>query len=145
MAEVVINMGKPKKFQDLQELSDRIDAYFEDCRDRGAPYTVTGLALALETSRRLLLDIQHDDHYSNDFKHLINMAKARVLQQTEEGMISGNLNATGCIFTLKNNFGYVDKTEQIVDVKSSVADSLESRRQRVIHATLRAVEDKSTG
>ena len=135
MAEAYIDMGKPRLFQDAAKLQERIDAYFDDCRDRGAPYTITGLAVALETSRRLLLDIQKSDHYPNDFKEIVNLAKARVLQQTEEGMMSGSLNATGCIFTLKNNFNYVDKIEQVIDVKTDIAASLEDRRQRVINAT----------
>lgn len=134
MAETYINLGgQAHKFNDVDELRVAIDEYFQDCDDRNAPYTVSGLALALETSRRLLLDIQKSDHYSNDFKHLINLAKARILSRTEEGMLSNRYNAAGSIFTLKNNFGYVDKTESVVEHKS-IGDDLEKRRMRVINA-----------
>ena len=142
MAEAYINLGgKPKKFQDLQALDDAIQDYFVDCDNRGAPYTITGLAYTLETSRATLLNIQKNDYYSNDFKKLVSLAKQKILQRTEEGMLSSRYNAAGSIFTLKNNFGYVDKIEQVVEVKNSVADSLEDRRKRVIQAaTAKIVE-----
>lgn len=69
------------------------------------PYTVTGLALALDTSRRTLLDYQEKDEYS----HTIKEAKDKV-----ESYLEMNLNGTsptGTIFNLKNNFEWRDKTE----------------------------------
>jgi hypothetical protein len=137
MAEVYINLqeGQRKKFEDVDKFKEYVKNYFDDCDSRKAPYTISGLAYWLETSRRMLLDMQTCDHYSNDFKHIVSLAKQRVIAQTEEGMVKGNLNATGCIFTLKNNFGYVDRTETAIDVKDSVADGLEDRRKRVIEAT----------
>jgi len=134
MAETVIEFKKPRLFQNLEELEAAIEAYFKDCRDRGVPYTVSGLAVTLKTSRRTLLNIQQQDYYPNEFKDLINTAKARILQQTEEGMLGGRFNAAGSIFTLKNNFGYVDKIESSVTVKSEPADILEHRRIKAIEA-----------
>ena len=135
MGEIYINKGgKPKKFQDLKALEAAIEDYFKKKDKAHKPYTITGLAITLGTSRRTLLNIQKEDYYSNDFKHLINTAKERILERVEEGLLSGTYNAAGSIFTLKNNGGWVDKTEQTIEVKNSIADTLETRRKRVIEA-----------
>lgn len=135
MAEVYIGLleGQRKKFEDIDQLKAAIDNYFLDCDERRAPYTVSGLALHLETSRRMLLDLQKKDYYSNDFKHLIGLAKQKILSRMEEGALSGRYNATATIFTLKNNFGYVDKTEQVIEQKNN-SEVLENNRLRVINA-----------
>ena len=43
--------GRPLKFKTVKALQDAIDKYFADCEGTGEPLTVTGLALALETTR----------------------------------------------------------------------------------------------
>jgi len=134
MPEAKIEFKKPRKFQDLEALKTAINEYFEDCDNRGAPYTISGLAYTLHTSRRTLLNIQQGGYYPIEFVELINLTKAKILSQLEEGMLSGRYNAAGSIFTLKNNFGYVDKIEQVVEVKDSIADTLEKRRKKVIEA-----------
>jgi len=135
MGEVYLNLldGQRKKFEDINLLRVAIDDYFEDCDERRAPYTVSGLALALETNRKTLMNIQKADYYTNDFKQLVSLAKQKILSRTEEGMLSGHLNATGSIFTLKNNFGYVDKIEQ-VNTDGNNTNTLEMNRLRVIEA-----------
>ncbi len=145
MAEAYINLlpGQQKKFTDYKALKEAIEAYFEDCDERRAPYTISGLAYTLECSRRMLLNIQKEDHYSNDFKQLISLAKQKILQRTEENALNGQYNAAASIFTLKNNFGYVDKIEQVVEVKSDLAGSLEDRRQRAINATTIKIIEKT--
>jgi hypothetical protein len=134
MAEAKIAFRKPRKFQDLNALETAINEYFQDCDNRNVPYTISGLAYTLHTSRRTLLNIQEGGYYPIEFIELINLTKAKILSQLEEGMLSGRYNAAGSIFTLKNNFGYVDKIEQVVEVKDSIADTLEQRRKKVIEA-----------
>lgn len=83
-------------------------------------YSITGLALALDTTRRTLLDYEAGNYDSDDlkeddlelqFSHTIKRAKARIEHEVQKGL---NTNApTGTIFNLKNNFdSWKDKTEQ---------------------------------
>ena len=71
------------------------------------PYTITGLAVALDTSRRTLLDYEEKTEYT----HAIKKAKDICEQFLEEGMIKGTINAIPGIFNAKNNYGWKDKHE----------------------------------
>ena len=82
-----------------------IDEYFRECDTNNEPYTVTGLALALDMTREGLI------HYANKdgFTDTIKKAKQRVEAYIEKKMYGNNV--TGLIFNLKNNFGWVDRQE----------------------------------
>jgi hypothetical protein len=69
------------------------------------PYTITGLALALGTTRDLLIDYEDKDEFSDTIKE----AKAKCHNYAERKLFEAN--ATGPIFNLKNNYGWKDKTE----------------------------------
>lgn len=81
------------------------------------PYTITGLALALDTSRETLLDYEKGkydngdeiDGYNADFSDTIKRAKEKVQNYLEMNLNSTS--PTGTIFNLKNNYGWKDKTE----------------------------------
>lgn len=70
------------------------------------PYTITGLALALNTTRETLLDYEGKDEYSDTIK----AAKTKI-ENFNEQMLFGP-SPTGTIFNLKNNYGWKDKSEQ---------------------------------
>lgn len=110
--------GRPLKFKTVKALQDAIDKYFADCEGTGEPLTVTGLALALETTRETLMDYQEKDGYSDAIKR----AKLKIENAYEKRLIArGN---GGDIFALKQ-FGWKDKTEQSVEVSGNM--SLESK------------------
>ena len=71
------------------------------------PYTITGLALALKTSRKVLVEYEDKDEYSNTIKE----AKLRIERFNEE-KLHGGAAPVGIIFNLKNNYGWQDKTQQ---------------------------------
>jgi len=75
------------------------------------PYTITGLALALDTSRETLLDYEDKAEFSDTIKK----AKIRVQNYVEQSLMTSN--PIGAIFNLKNNYGWRDKTEQDLHVK----------------------------
>lgn len=98
--------GRPLKFATPQDMQSAVDAYFAS-RDENNRPTVTGLALALGfCDRSSLIDYEERDQ----FFHTIKAAKARVQEFIENRLYDPN--ATGCIFNLKNNFGWRDKSEQ---------------------------------
>ncbi len=105
--------GRPLKFKTVQELQEKIDAYFDSCweeengvKKQTRPYTITGLANAIGIDRKTLLEYQERDEFSNTVKE----AKRKVAQYVEEYLFMGK-NQTGAIFNLKNNFDWKDKTE----------------------------------
>lgn len=71
-----------------------------------APYTMSGLARYLGVARDTLIRYGKDD----EFYDTIKAAKAKVEEDIETRLLEGK-NATGAIFALKNNHGWVDKTE----------------------------------
>lgn len=102
--------GRPLKFKSPEELEARIKGYFNSCKDENGtwkrPLTITGLALALDTSRETLCEYAEKDQ----FVDTIRRAKLTVEQFAEEQLYLGK-QATGPIFALKN-FGWSDKSEQ---------------------------------
>jgi hypothetical protein len=112
--------GRPLKFKTVEELEKAIQAYFDEVakdfqKDSNgiihqAPLTITGLALALDTTRQTLMDYQERDEFTDTVKR----AKT-VIENYAEKRLFGN-NATGAIFALKN-FGWKDKTEQDITSK----------------------------
>lgn len=125
--------GRPRKFQDLEELQAAIDAYFDSCyaevivKDKDGhacidedgtvmremqqvePFTITGLALALDTSRETLMDVENSNGpYSEDkrYSDAIKKAKLRCQQYAERHMFQAR-NPAGAIFALKN-YGWRD-------------------------------------
>lgn len=95
-------VGKPLKFRTVKKLQAAIDEYFANT----APdeVTVTGLAIALDTTRETLMDYEHRDEYADAVKK----AKLRVQHEYEKAL--RRQGRAGDIFALKN-FGWTDKQE----------------------------------
>lgn len=137
--------GRPLKFKSVKELQNAIDEYFKSLFEPafdmwGNPVvnkktgeqifrktsvaTITGLAVALDTTRETLLDYEKKKHDGKDrelteielaenkqivdFSDTIKKAKLRIYADTEQQLYRGK--PTGAIFSLKNNYGWVDKT-----------------------------------
>ena len=52
-----MKVGRPPKFKNAQELIERVDKYFEVTPKE--EWTITGLALELDTTRETLMDYQN--------------------------------------------------------------------------------------
>lgn len=135
-------LGRPLKFQTVKELKRAINDYFESLFEPrfdmwGNPVinkatgkqmlkkskvaTVTGLAVALGTTRETLLDYElgkydgkdltveqlAENEQIEDFSDTIKEAKLRIYSDTEQQLYQGK--SVGAIFSLKNNYGWVDK------------------------------------
>lgn len=113
--------GRPLKWESPQEMQIAIDLYFDKCDREKRPYTVSGLAYALDTDRELLLNYQKKDLYSNT----ITRAKKRIVAYAEETLWNAK-NPSGVIFSMKNNFplAFRDKveTEQSGEITIKWAD-----------------------
>ena len=119
--------GRPAKYNNPEEMQVLIDKYFEECQQTGGVPTVTGLCYVLDLERKSLLDYEKmletdrfkrfDNAVKVGFVNTIKKAKKYIEMNYEQALFSKN-SAVGAIFTLKNNYGYVDKTEQVVENKT---------------------------
>lgn len=99
-------VGRPLKFETVEELEKKIEDYFRHCEQNELPYTVSRLAYELGCSRQTLLTYGEKD----EFLDTIKKAKAKIEFYNEEQLYI-NPRTAGVIFNLKNNFGWKDKQE----------------------------------
>ena len=110
--------GRPLRYSDPQELSAKIDAYFDYCDgyvtlDKEGnevpapkPYTVSGLSrwLDIDTETLRLYQVREE------FVGTIKAAKQRIEEQLETELLT-RTHVTGHIFNLKNNYGWKDRQD----------------------------------
>lgn len=113
-------MARPKLYTSVNKMEDDIKKYFADCDKRKVPYTMSGLANALNMSRQSLINYSNDDEFFDTIKK----ARANVEQQLEENALSGKTNSTFTIFNLKNNFGWIDRIDTNHDNDLNKLDKL---------------------
>lgn len=110
----------PLRWTDPDAMQARVDQYFAQCAEREEPATVTGLALALDFVNRAGLlryesgevgELTLDERTRRDLQYTVKRAKARIEAQREVALYQGKVNPIGTIFSLKNNFGWIDKVE----------------------------------
>lgn len=111
--------GRPLKFKSPKDIEDAANEYFKICDEKGKPYTITGLAIALDTDRKTLLNYEDRDEYFPTIKKV----KQKVENYAEEKLFNGS-NTAGVIFNLKNNYGWVDKQEIDTKVNMSYEEKL---------------------
>ena len=99
--------GRPLKYDNVEEMKKDIANYFKNCDKKQKPYTVSGLAYALDISRQTLLNYEEKDEFFDTIKK----AKDKIEAQLEENALLGKYNSTFAIFNLKNNYGWQDKQE----------------------------------
>lgn len=116
--------GRPPLYTNKDDLEKNIEEYFNYCDNRvqqvyskksdgvievinPEPYTMAGLAYYLHMDRKTLYNYSRE--VNKEFFPSIKAARNRVQLDVERRLMEGQ--ATGAIFNLKNNFGYVDKTE----------------------------------
>lgn len=95
-------VGRPLKYKTVEAIQPLIDKYFEETPKK--EWTITGLALALDTSRQTLCNLEG----RGEFFDTIKKAKEMVEHSYEVDLKKAG--RTGTIFALKN-FDWVDKKE----------------------------------
>jgi hypothetical protein len=117
--------GRPLKFATPQALEKACDEYFADCEANKQPFTITGLALALDTSRETLCNYEEKDAFFDTVKR----AKLKCENYAEKQLYTSS--PTGPIFALKN-YGWKDKQE----TEHSGTLSLDDNRKAVVERIL---------
>ncbi len=111
--------GRPLKYKTVEELDLAINEYFAKCDMLEEPYTITGLALALDIDRKTLNNYAERD----EFLPTIKKAKLKVENYLEKRLINDS-STTGIIFNLKNNFEWKDKHEIDHNIPTKLEDVL---------------------
>ncbi len=149
-------MANKLKYKTPEEMQEKIDAYFEDCKGHPLtdpdgeiifdkygqpvivgerPLTVTGLALALGfATRQSLLDYEG----KGPFKRIIQQAKLRIENYAEMRLYDKE-GANGAKFNLQNNFRRWDADKAGQDDKKAPAINIICDIPRV---TARAADDQ---
>ncbi len=141
-------VGRPLKFKTEKELQKKIDAFFADCDphivmqwamvkktqkngkvvmvpervqavSEQVPYTITGLAMALDTTRDTLLDYSKKEEFSDT----ITRAKIKIHFYAEKTLWDPKC-ANGMAFNLKNNWGWKDQSE-VKNINRDIPTGLE--------------------
>lgn len=121
-------IGRPRKYKTPEEMQEIIDEYFQECLENGEYPTVSMMAYRLDMSRQDLLRYEGEieaerfkncsDEMRNAFRYTIKKAKQYIEGCYETKLINGTTTPIGTIFTLKNNYNWVDKTETTVENKT---------------------------
>jgi len=100
-----VKIGRPRMFKSVEELQQKIDAYFVRCKLEDEVPCVTGLALALGCDRKTLLK------YSKrpEFVPTIKRARLRCESEIEQRLVGNKLNPSSGIFNLKANYGWIEE------------------------------------
>lgn len=94
--------GRPLKYKSAEEMQTLMDKYFSETPIN--QWTITGVAIALDTDRTTLINYENKDEFFDTIKR----AKTKVENAYELSLrVNGR---AGDIFGLKN-FGWKDKTE----------------------------------
>lgn len=112
--------GRPKIYNSVEELEKDIEKYFKDCDKSKRPYTISGLAYALDIDRKTLLNYSKDE----EFFLTIKKAKLKIESQLEECLYRLG-NNSGVIFNLKNNYGWKDTNDdENTNAKNGIMEEL---------------------
>lgn len=95
-------VGRPLKYKSVEEMQVIIDEFFKVAVE--GEYTITGIALALGMTRKMLIEYEE----RGEFRNAVKMAKAKVEHDYEKSLRKNG--RAGEIFGLKN-FGWKDRYE----------------------------------
>ncbi|MCP3924473.1 MAG: hypothetical protein GY714_18020 [Desulfobacterales bacterium] len=135
------NIGRPLKYKTVEEIEPLIEKYFDDCKKNEDPYTVTGLAYALDTSRKTLMEYEGRSEFSNTIKK----AKDRCELYAEKKLYKGG-SVAGVIFSMKNNYGWTDNIKLDADVKTKKTDLTHEEIDKLIEEkqeSIKQIEENS--
>jgi len=141
-----MKIGRPLKFETVEDLQAKIDEYFEITpKDE---WTITGLAIALDTYRKVLCEYGDGkyDEEDRDFSNTVKKAKQIVENGYEIDLKKHG--RPGTIFALKN-FDWKDKNETDLhadgDFKINLISYADPNSIQVPTETLSTTDDESAG
>ena len=113
-----------------QQVHDRVEWYFRKCAEDGIKPNRPGLELCLHTDVGTIQRMKRrEGAYSEDGAITAFITDVLKLMETYTfvAMQDGSINALVAFFTLKNHYGYTDKTEVIVKASDPLGELPDSR------------------
>lgn len=104
--------GRPRIWDTPEALQEQIDQYYAWAKREKKPLTIERLAVFLDVDRHTILNYAKEDKFFSTIKK----ARSFILASKIENLTSLGGVKTGIIFDLKNNEGFVDKTEVKTDL-----------------------------
>lgn len=134
--------GREKRYTNEADLKRDILAYFDYCEQNERALTMTGLAIALGfRTRQALCNYEREPGYEFAFD-VIQYAKLKIEEDTEQRLHDPkNYNISGAIFSLKNNWGWVDKSEVKTDARVMQFNGFEIEGLNDSNETIELKED----
>jgi hypothetical protein len=100
--------GRPRAWDSVEAMQVAIDEYFTDSDANELPYTVAGLAGALDLTTEGLMNYQKRDE-DERFFGTIKKAKQKIESNMVSRALANKVNPAVAIFLAKANFGYSDQ------------------------------------
>lgn len=98
-----------------EQVQERIIHYFQICIDNDMKPNLAGISNALSISRQYLWEIANGKTNKNkDVVDTIRKVQFLLTQQMEDYMQNGKINPVAGIFLMKNNMGYKDEQEIVL-------------------------------
>lgn len=109
------------KYDNLEDLDNGINSYFDDCDNNGKPYTLEGLALALNITPQTLCNYGSKEYAEGKYFEAINRARIRCIDYASSRLYDKE-GSNGAKFYLTNNaermggLRYAERQEVSMDV-----------------------------
>ena len=147
--------GRPRKYDNREDLQRDIDAYFAKCDntiikkqhvtgkgitivETPTPYTMAGLAVALDMSRETLCAYRREQEYSDIITH----ARRKIEAQRIEHGLTGCYDSKIAALDLASNHGYATKQDMTftdTTVRDEITpEELEEAREAIRRRALNA-------
>lgn len=108
-----------------EQVNNRIIDYFKICAKNDMKPSVAGLALAFNVSRSTLWNWVTQKNKAFPYVDTLKKAYNLLAAEMEDMMQNGKINPVAGIFLMKNNHGYADKTEVVVEPRNPLGDLTE--------------------
>ena len=121
--------GRPKSFNNVKELNDKIESYLMYQEEKELPITMLSFYVYCDICKdtgSLYVKGEYDDE-NNSFSDALKKLRAKCEAYAESQLYS-NRNTAGIIFSLKNNYNWRDKQEidmKIEDLTVTIANDEE--------------------
>lgn len=138
---MVAEMGKIDVSNPIA-VRNRIYEYFELCYDHDMKPTVAGMCLAIGRARTTVLGwlAGRRESIPHEVIEVIEHAMTIINSQLEDYMQDGKINPVSGIFLAKNNFGYRDQTEFVVNNRQTEEPSADSLIEEAIFVDAEEIE-----
>ena len=138
LTEALVEYRQPKVKSD-EELTERINDYFDRCDETGQTPTVEELNLSTGYAISTVKDWEYGRHkgFSPETAAIIKKAKGFMQTFDAKLVVSGKLNFLAYCFRAKNYYGMVDKQEMVLTPNQPQIEGLtpEQLQQKYIEAS----------